>query len=132
MIGALGLDGVRALMTVEGGTDADVFETFVVHVLVPTLKQGDIVFLDNVGAHKPPAILQHMWNAGASVIFLPPYSPDMNPIELCWSKLKQILKGLEARSEEALDAAIAQAMKLITPDDAGAWFTHCGYQAHSK
>lgn len=129
MLGALGLDGVRALMTVEGGTDADVFETFVVQVLVPTLKPGDIVFLDNVGAHKPPAILQHIRDAGASVFFLPPYSPDMNPIELCWSKLKQILKGLEARTREALDDAVAQAMKLITPEDAAAWFTHCGFAA---
>lgn len=132
MLGALGLDGIRALMTVEGGTDAEVFESFVVHVLVPTLKPGDIVILDNVGAHKPPAILQHIRDAGASVIFLPPYSPDLNPIELCWSKLKQILKGLGARTVEALDAAIAQAMKLITPDDAEAWFTHCGFQAQPE
>jgi len=132
MLGALGLDGVRALMTVEGGTDAEVFEVFVTHVLVPTLKPGDIVILDNVGAHKPPGILQHIRAAGASVIFLPPYSPDLNPIELCWSKLKQILKGLGARTAETLDAAIAAALKLITPDDAKAWFAHCGFPAQPK
>lgn len=132
MLGALGLDGIRAMMTVEGGTDAEVFEVFVTRVLVPALKPGDIVILDNVGAHKPPAILQRIRDAGASVIFLPPYSPDLNPIELCWSKLKQILKGLGARTAEALDVAIAQAMKLITPDDAEAWFTHCGFQAQPE
>lgn len=132
MLGALGLDGLRALMTVEGGTDAEVFESFVVHVLVPTLKPGDIVILDNVGAHKPPSILQHIWDAGASVIFLPPYSPDLNPIELCWSKLKQILKGIGARTVEALENAIATAMKLITSSDAVAWFTACGFKAQPE
>ncbi len=132
MLGALGLDGVRALMTVEGATDTDVFDAFVEHVLIPKLNPGDIVVLDNVGAHKPVSILKRIWAAGAHVLFLPPYSPDMNPIELCWSKLKGILKALAARSVDALDDAIALAARLITPDDARAWFAHCGFQAQPE
>lgn len=132
MIGAMGLQGIRALMTVEGATDGDVFETFVEHVLVPKLNAGDIVVLDNVGAHKPPAILQRIRDAGAHVMFLPPYSPDLNPIESCWSKLKQLLKKFEALTVDTLDAAIARAVELITPDDARGWFTHCGYRAQPE
>ena len=131
MLGALGLDGMRAMMTIEGATDADVFGAFVTHVLVPTLKPGDIVVMDNVGAHKPLWIRQLIEAAGAAVVFLPPYSPDLNPIEECWSKLKGILKSLAARTREALDAAIAQAMKLISTDDILGWFTHAGYSGHS-
>lgn len=127
MLGALGLDGVRAMMTIEGATTAEVFDAFVQHCLVPQLKPGEVVVMDNVGAHKPHSILERIRQAGASVLFLPPYSPDLNPIENCWSKLKAILKGLGARTREALDNAIAQAMDLITPADAAAWFQHCGY-----
>lgn len=132
MIGALGLEGVRAMMTVEGGTDADVFETFVQHLLVPALKPGDIVVLDNVGAHKPAPALKRIRDAGARVMFLPPYSPDLNPIESCWSKLKLLLKKYEALTVATLDAAIARATELITPEDARGWFTHCGYQAQPE
>jgi transposase len=130
MLGALGIEGVVAMMTIEGATDAAVFEAFVAHLLVPQLKPGDIVVWDNVGAHKPPRIRQLVEAAGATVVFLPPYSPDFNPIEECWSKLKGILKSLAARTRQALDGAIAQAMKLITPADAAGWFRHAGYSAH--
>lgn len=132
MIGAMGLQGVRALMTVEGATDGEVFETFVEHVLVPKLSAGDIVILDNVGAHKPPSVLKRIRDAGAHVMFLPPYSPDLNPIEPCWAKLKQLLKKFEALTVATLDAAIARAVELITPDDARGWFTHCGYRAQPE
>lgn len=132
MIGAMGLDGVRALMTVEGATDAEVFETFVTHLLVPKLKPGDVVVLDNVGAHKPKGALARIRAAGAHVLFLPPYSPDLNPIECCWSKVKAFLKKFEALTVASLDAAIARAIELVTPDDARGWFTHCGYSAQPE
>jgi transposase len=129
MIGALDVHGMRAMMTVEGGTDADVFEAFVEQVLIPKLRPGDIVVLDNVGAHKPTRIRLLIEAAGARLLFLPPYSPDLNPIELSWSKMKGVLKDFGARTRDALDLAIRRGMDLIGADDARAWFTHCGYQA---
>jgi len=132
MLGAMGLDGIRAMMTVEGATDAEVFEAFVTHLLVPKLKPGNIVVLDNVGAHKPEGALARIRAAGARVLFLPPYSPDLNPIELAWSKVKALLKKFEALTVAALDAAIAKATELITPEDARGWFEHCGYSAQPE
>jgi transposase len=126
MIGALGLEGVRAMMTVEGATDGEVFEAFVTHLLVPRLKPGDIVVLGNVGAHKPESALNRICAAGAHVMFLPPYSPDFNPIEHCWSKINALLRRFEALTPATLDAAIAKAVELVTPQDARGWFTHCG------
>ncbi len=127
MLGALTLAGLVAMMTVEGGTDAQVFAAFVEHVLVPKLKPGDVVVVDNVGAHKPPAIRRLIEAAGARLLFLPPYSPELNPIEECWSKLKHLVKKLSPRSREDLDFAIASCMDRVTPDDACGWFTHAGY-----
>jgi transposase len=131
MIGALDVRGMRAMMTVDGGTDADVFEVFIEQVLARKLRPDDIVVLDNVGAHKPERIKQLIEAAGARLLFLPPYSPDLNPIELGWSKLKAALKDFGARTRDALDVAIRRGMDLIGADDARAWFTHCGYQAHA-
>ena len=132
MIGALDVHGMRAMMTVEGGTDADVFEAFVEQVLVRRLRRDDIVVLDNVGAHKPERIRSLVESVGARLVFLPPYSPDLNPIELGWSKLKAALKDFGARTRDDLDVAIRRAMDLICPADARAWFSHCGYEAHGN
>jgi len=132
MLGALDVRGVRAMMTVEGATDAEVFETFLVRVLVPKLRPGDIVVLDNVGAHRTAEVRRLIQVSGARVVYLPPYSPDLNPIELCWAKLKAHLREFGARTRAALDHAIKRAMDLIGADDASAWFTHCGYEAHAK
>ena len=129
MLGAMDANGVRTLMTIEGGTSAEVFQAFVEQMLVPKLRKGDIVVWDNLGAHKTVAARAAIEKAGARLMFLPPYSPDLNPIELCWSKLKQELKRLRARTHAALDAAIAAAMDRITPQDAQGWFRHCGYRA---
>ncbi|MCY1075713.1 IS630 family transposase [Archangium lansingense] len=129
MLGAMDCRGLRTLMTIEGATTAEVFDAFVEHFLVPELKPGDVVVLDNVGAHKPVYIRQRIEAAGAFVLFLPPYSPDLNPIELCWSKFKRLLQHAEARTRDEFDAAIAEAMKAITPDDAMGWFRHCGFWA---
>lgn len=132
MLGALDVRGVRAMMTVEGATDAEVFETFLERVLLRKLRPGDIVVLDNVGAHKPENVRRLIESRGARLLFLPPYSPDLNPIELCWSKLKGLLKEFGARTRTTLDEAIRRAMDLIGADDASAWFGHCGYEAPLK
>jgi len=129
ILGALASDGVRAVMTIEGGTDAHVFEAFLTHFLVPNLRPGDIVVLDNLGAHKMPFVRQRIEAVGARLRYLPPYSPDLNPIELCWSKVKHYLKTFGARTREALDSAIALAIELVTDEDIAGWFSHCGYSA---
>jgi transposase len=128
VLGAMALDGIRALMTIEGATTADVFEAFVESMLVPRLNPGDIVVMDNVGAHKPAHILERIRAAGAHVLFLPPYSPDLNPIELFWNKFKELLRSMAARTPRELDHAIAEAMALTTLEDIAGWFKHCGYK----
>jgi transposase len=127
MLAALTLRGISAVMTIEGGTSGDVFTAFVEHVLRPTLRVGDVVVLDNLGAHKVEAARELIESAGARVLFLPPYHPDLNPIETAWSKVKQLLKSAEARTREALDAAIAIAVSAISPGDAAGYFGGCGY-----
>jgi transposase len=128
MIGALDRWDVRAMMTVDGATDAEVFESFVERFLARKLRHGDIVVLDNVGAHRTDRVRELIRAAGASVLYLPPYSLELNPIELCWSKLKALLREFGARTRDALDAAIKRAMDLIDRHDAAGWFRHCGYQ----
>jgi transposase len=132
MIGALTLAGLVAVMTVEGATDADVFLAFVNRLLAPTLKPGDLVVLDNVGAHKVKEVRAAVEATGARLVFLPPYSPDLNPIEECWSKLKALLKSFGARTREELDFAVADAMARITPSDAAGWFRHAGYPCRAN
>ena len=127
MLAALSSTGVEAVMTVEGATDGDVFRTYVGEVLAPTLSESDIVVLDNLGAHKVEGVRQLIEARGARLIYLPPYSPDMNPIERCWSKIKTALRGAKARTREALEEAIRQALLTVTESDARAWFKHCGY-----
>lgn len=128
ILGALRSTGLKAVMTVEGGTTREVFLAYLRQVLVPTLKPGDVVVMDNLSAHKVPGVREAIAAVGASVLYLPPYSFDFNPIELAWSKLKEFLRGSEARSRDALDCAIADGMKLISRRDATAWLRHCGYR----
>ena len=92
------------------------------HLLCPALKPGDVVVMDNLSAHKAPAVREWIEGAGAEVLYLPPYSPDLNPIEKAWAKLKQRLRAAKARSTEALDQAITEALPCITSDNAKAWF----------
>ena len=127
MLAALSVQGVEAVMTVEGATDGAVFRTYVEQVLAPTLSIGDIVVLDNLSAHKAAGVREVIEARGAEMIYLPPYSPDLNPIERCWSKIKSYLRKMKARTREALEEAIAQALATVTESDAWAWFTHCGY-----
>ncbi len=117
-------------MVVEGATDAKAFEAYVEHFLAPTLSEGQVVVLDNLGAHRPKRIREFIEARGAELVFLPPYSPDLNPIEEAFSKIKNILRKLRARTHEALLLeAMEEALSKVTPGDAAGWFDHCGYQA---
>lgn len=127
MISSIRLDGTTACMALEGATDTESFRTYVQALLVPTLRPGDIVVMDNLSPHKSDPTLALITQAGAQVRFLPAYSPDLNPIEMMWSKVKNLLRGAEARTHGGLIAAIGQALARVTPQDAMNWFAHCGY-----
>jgi len=128
MIGSLSIDGMGPLMTIEGGTSGDVFLAYIESCLGPVLRPGDVVVLDNVGAHRDARVRAAVETRGARLKFQPAYSPDLNPIELAWSKLKALLKTAKARTLDALNDAIANAMALIDDhDDAPAWFRCCGW-----
>jgi transposase len=125
ILGAMSLGGMIATMTIEEATDADIFLAYVEQVLCPALKPGDVVVMDNLSSHKVPGVREWIEKAGAEVLYLPSYSPDLNPIEKAWSKLKQLLRSAKSRTKEALEQAIANALKLITPENAMAWFRTC-------
>ncbi|MCB9789150.1 MAG: IS630 family transposase [Deltaproteobacteria bacterium] len=127
MIGALTIDGLGAMMTIEGGTSGDVFVAYVEQVLAPELRPGDIVVMDNLGAHKDVRVRPLIEAVGAKVAYLPPYSPDLNPIEMAWAKVKWWLRTAQARTRERIDAALDDIMTLVTPSDAEGWFRHAGY-----
>ena len=127
MIASIRMDGSTACMTIEGATDADVFQTYVREFLCPVLQPDDIVVMDNLGAHKNAHTLALIAATGASVRFLPAYSPDLNPIELMWSKVKALLRAAEARTTETLLTAIGRALAAVSGDDATNWFAACGY-----
>ena len=127
MLGALGAHGLHAVMTVEGATDTEVFRAYAKQVLGPTFSPGDIVVMDNLRAHKAVGIQQAIARRGARLLSLPPYSPDLSPIEPCWSKMKTALRKAKARTRAALDTAILGALVTVTSSDAQGWFRHCGY-----
>jgi transposase len=127
MLGTLGVQGLQAMMTVEGATDAAVFRAYVKRVLGPTLRPGDIVVMDNLRAHKAVGVQQALARRGARLLYLPPYSPDLSPIEPCWSKVKTALRKAKARTRDALDTALTHALPTVTGTDAHSWFRHCGY-----
>ena len=127
VLGALSLEGVLAPMTVEGGTDTEVFSTYVKDILAPALRPGNVVIMDNLSSHKVEGIQGAIEAVGATLEYLPPYSPDLSPIEECWSKVKATLRAKAARTREMLDVAMASALQMITPADAKGWFAHCGY-----
>jgi transposase len=127
MISSVRLDGTSACMTIEGATDTEVFQAYVREVLVPVLRAGDIVIMDNLGAHKNDHTLALIAQAGAEVRFLPAYSPDLNPIEMMWSKVKSLLRKTQARTHHDLLLAIAAALRAVTTQDALGWFAACGY-----
>jgi transposase len=127
MISAIRTTGPCAAAVVTGATDSDVFLAYVQHVLVPELKPGDVVILDNLQPHKAKGVREMIEAAGAKLLYLPPYSPDFNPIENMWSKVKQHLRSAAARTFDALQEAVTSALETITPSDCAGYFRHCGY-----
>lgn len=127
MIGALALDGWRGFMTIDAATDRDVFLAYVQQELLPNLEQGDLVVMDNLSAHKDADVVAAIRSAGADVLFLPPYSPEYNPIEKAWAKLKDIVRRAATLTREAFDGAVAAAMDQISVADIAAWTQHAGY-----
>ena len=127
MISSIRLDGSKACMTIDAPTDGDVFQAFTEQVLVPALRPGDVVVMDNLGANRREEIAVALARAGARAEYLPAYSPDLNPIEKMWSKVKEFLRATKARTSDALDAAIEAAFQSVTPQNAPSWFASCGY-----
>jgi transposase len=130
LVGALRLEGIAAAVTIAAATDTVIFRTFVREALVPALRRNDVVVWDNLSSHRAPDLVAAVEEAGASFLALPPYSPDLSPIEPCWSKVKQHLRTAGARTEEVLVKAAAEAFASVTADDARGWFQKCGHCVH--
>ena len=122
ILGAISTRGTIATMTIEAATDREIFLAYLDEVLCPKLRPGDVVVMDNLSSHKVQGVRERIEAAGAQLLYLPPYSPDLNPIEKAWAKLKQLLRAAKARTKEALDQAIAQLLPQLTAEDAKAWF----------
>ena len=127
LLGAMTRDGMLASMTVDAPTDGEVFLAYLDQVLCPLLRPGQVVVMDNLSAHKVEGVRQRIEAAGAELLYLPPYSPDFNPIEKAWSKIKQQLRSAKSRTVEILEQTIASALRTISAQNAAAWFSHCGY-----
>ena len=122
ILGAISTRGMIATMTIEAATDREIFLAYLDEVLCPKLRPGYVVVMDNLSSHKVNGVRQRIEAVQAQLLYLPPYSPDMNPIEKPWAKLKQLLRAIKARSKEALEEAIAHLLPLLTAEDARAWF----------
>ncbi len=127
IISSIRYDGTCAPMTIDGPIDAEAFKAYVSEILCPTLKRRDIVIMDNLPTHKVPGIAELIEEAGAQLLYLPPYSPDFNPIEKMWSKIKSTLRRIKARTKIELDEAMMVAFNEVTSSDAIGWFKSCGY-----
>jgi transposase len=127
ILGAINLHGMVAAMTIPESTDREIFLAYLDHVLCPKLRAGDVVVMDNLSSHKVAGVRERIQAAGAELLYLPPYSPDLNSIEKAWSKLKQNLRQVTSRTAEVLDQAITHALPQITSANARAWFRHCNY-----
>jgi transposase len=132
ILGAIGVEGIVAAASVDAATDADVFLTFVREALVPALRAGQVVVMDNLSAHKVVGVREAIEGAGCRLIYLPPYSPDLSPIEPMWSKFKQALRTIAARTVGGLIEAVGTAFLAISTNDCQGYFRHCGYTIHLK
>jgi transposase len=132
LIAALDRCGIRCSTVVDGAVNADVFEAFVEQVLLPTLGDGDVVVMDNLSSHKRARTRELIQSCGAEVLYLPPYSPDLNPIENVFAKLKQRLRTLECRTRDVLWTAMQSVLDTVTATDATNCFRHCGYTLQSE
>jgi transposase len=128
LLTSISVEGVGPSLAVEGTTTRPVFETYVEKILLPSLQRGQIVVMDNLTAHKGDRIRELIESAGCELLYLPPYSPDLNPIEEAFSKIKGLLRKAGARSREALIEALGRALEAITSQDARGFFEHCGYR----
>jgi transposase len=128
LLASMSVEGMGPALAVEGSTTATVFETYVGEVLAPTLRKGQIVVMDNLSAHKGSRIRKLLEERGCELLYLPPYSPDLNPIEEAFSKIKGILRKAQSRSREATIEAMGRALEVITPQDTRGFFEHCGYR----
>jgi transposase len=132
LVAAIGLDGVVAPMVVNGPFNGESFAQYVESSLVPELEPGMIVVMDNLPVHKSKRVADAIAAAGCTLVFLPPYSPDYNPIENMWSKVKALLRAAAARTFQAVVDATGDALRAITPEDCDGYFRHCGYDAPSN
>jgi transposase len=131
-IAALGAQGMQAPMVIDEAMNGDLFIAYIEQVLVPTLQPGDVVILDNLGAHKRPKARQAIEKAGCTLRFLPPYSPDLNPIELAFSRLKSLLRKAGKRTVDGLWEFLGQALDAFAPQECCNYLRHCGYAATDK
>jgi transposase len=133
LIAAITLEGAMGeSMVIEGATDAKAFEAYVERFLAPSLEEGQVVVLDGLGAHRTDKVRELIEGRGADLVFLPSYSPDLNPIEEAFSKIKQLVRKAGARDRRALVEAIGQALAAVTPEDAAGWFAHAGYEPQDQ
>jgi len=128
VLASMSVEGMGSSLAVEGATDSQVFETYVERVLAPTLREGQVVVMDNLSAHKGGRVRELIEERGCELLYLPSYSPDFNPIEEAFSKIKNLLRKAEARSREALLEAIGAAISAVSDQDARGFFEHCGYR----
>jgi len=127
LIAALGFHGMRCALVLDGAVNALAFQAFVQHVLTPNLRPNDLVVFDNLSSHKGPRVAELIRAAGADLVYLPPYSPDLNPIELAFSKVKQALRSLAARNVAEQWRGVQPILDRVTASDATGFFRHCGY-----
>jgi transposase len=130
-VAAIRLRGMAAAATMACPMDGELFQTYLRDALVPTLRRGDVVVMDNLASHKHPRVREVIESSGAALLYLPPYSPDFNPIEMIWSKVKRLLRSAAARTIDALHEAFGEAMAAVTPTDIAGCFRHCGYATTS-
>jgi transposase len=129
LIASITLQGAMGeSVSIEGSTDAQLFEAYVERFLAPTLQAGQVVVLDGLGAHRTGRVRDLIEASGADLVFLPPYSPDLNPIEEAFSKVKDIVRKAGGRTLGTLDEVVGEALSAVTPQDAAGWFAHCGYR----
>jgi len=127
VIGAVNSTGFQAVMTMPGAVDGAVFRTYVQKVLAPTLKPGQVVVMDNLSVHKVAGVREAIEGRGAQLVYLPPYSPELNPIEKCWAQVKKFLRDTAARTLTQLEAAVSTALTLVGSEQAHAYYRCCGY-----
>lgn len=130
LIAALGAEEIKAGLFGHWYTDGEIFLGFITDCLVPVLQTGDIVIMDNLSAYKVVRVKKAIEKTGAQLVYLPPYSPDLSPIELCWSKIKDHIRKKAAWDYESLQLAICEAFRAITQNDIENWYSHCGYYIH--